>query len=462
MWLWHTGFEAGPNRKLQATGGDPGQYGAKDFAGQDLWASISSSSYSSVIDADAGGSPHCGRYAMAPPPAGFGDPGKFSGYTYSRSGTTIWWSQRVKIVSFSDNTKLATNQNYVLGRFNFNDGSSDTANNYLGLGLTIGPTPPQFAFCVLDFASNNTGGNSIIAETSYRSPATGWLWLQVEYNTSTKDVKFYIDDTQIGLTYNIGTTYNDKPAIRYACSLVTGKGSDAGMNAQFCCMGSNDSNGTIANARPPSTIKVALRQPNGNQTHQWSGAGFYDVADEAANCPNYSGTIIASNIGDVDLYTMKDSGVTGTIESVRIIFDEKYPGAGNPTHTIRSRVSGGTFQDYTNPPQPVLAGPSRFYAGREFNQTTEASPQNWSNSLFDTFESGLKAIDTTNDVGEYYASVIGPNIARAGYDPCSGGNIKTYLGGSFTINSIKYWNGSSWVVKPLKRWNGSSWVATSY
>lgn len=46
--------------------------------------------------------------------------------------------------------------------------------------------------------------------------------------------------------------------------------------------------------------------------------------------------------------------------------------------------------------------------------------------------------------------------------PSGGGQIKTYLGGSFVAKPVKVWNGSAWVTKPLKRWNGSAWVETNY
>lgn len=46
--------------------------------------------------------------------------------------------------------------------------------------------------------------------------------------------------------------------------------------------------------------------------------------------------------------------------------------------------------------------------------------------------------------------------------PSGGGQVKTFLGGSFVVKPVKVWNGSAWVIKPLKHWNGSAWVETSY
>lgn len=458
MWLWHSAFEAGPNRKTQTSSATNA---LSTFVTQDIWQNISSVNSFNIIDADAGGSPHCGRYALKPVNLGFGDPGKFVGYTYSRSGTTIWWSQRVKVDGFDSMTNLAVTQVYTVGKFNYNDGVRDSGNKYMGFGLTVvDATTPQLSWSLLYFNSDNSYNSTLITSGTPFTPSSGWVWLQAELNTSTGDIKFFVDDTQIGVTINPGGTWSSVPAIRYSASMTSGKSSDSGIKVSFCCMGSNDSNGTIANARPPSTIKVILHQPEANQTHQWSGAGYLDVADEAATCPRYSNTIIASNIGDVDLYNIKDKNAAGTVESIHIVFDQSSPGA-NPAHTIRARISGGTYQDYTSPKFSIASAGGRYWVGQEFQQTVEASPVNWTNSLFNTLDAGLKAVDTTNDMGEFYVTAIGPNLVRALYNSC-GGSIKTAEDGQFTAKPVKVWNGSAWVVKSMKYWNGSSWVTTPY
>lgn len=401
--LFACGWEAGPHEAE----GSPGLYPAQaTFILQDIWSAEPGASASVIQDADSegdvGGN---GRFAFQPLPE-VSTLAIFNGHIFARSGTTVWWSHRVKIVGFQDSEHLETSQYYHIARL----GVADAATHpQLALAISI-IDATHFVFCVRRSDAEGDWVQTIASSTNKTWPSAHH-WVQVELNTSTLALKIYVDDVEEA-SGTLGAAVGTGGHVLPFSWFDGGKGSSAAVLMIFSDVMSSDSASPLPTTRPPKTYQTILYQADGDVAGFSEWAGSPDNTNKYRNWDDENDLSDKANDkntpGDADqdqISTWK--GIAGTdpvLRSVRALITEY--------HTVKGREEGGDWQTYT----PTTGGGPTYarFSGRQLENAPSGNA--WSNARFEGIEAGLRSVDT-DLVYEHYLIATGENLERPAKTP---------------------------------------------